>query len=208
MARNRKNKPPTQTTTSSFNEAALSKLTAKIDRSLTATTDDTTHRGKRKRKSVEDLEASPAKKQVPTRDQRGKGKDAEPGQQDGGKTKKESLLEEIIALGGDEDDLELVAGIDSDAEDGADKTTEMPLDNGFTAELAKFASSLGFEKVRQEALDASESESDEASDEGEEDEVSEKNVAAQQEPRAEPAVENPRGRKLGKLVSKDPVLDD
>jgi len=206
MAPSRKNKPQAQPSTSSFNEAALSKLTAKIDRNLTGKPSDRSHRGKRKRlQPAEDVESGPKKKQAHSGDHRSKRDKPGPAQPVEGRGKKEALLEEIKALGGDEADLDLVAGIDSDAEEGAEKTIERPLDNGFTAELAKYASSLGFEKVRGEALEASDSDSDGESEddaEGNGDSEGGDNVVPQVS-RPAPAANVERPRKSGKLVSKD-----
>lgn len=115
-------------------------------------------------------------------------------------------MEEIKALGGDEADLDLVAGVDSDAEEGAEKTAERPLDNRFSAELAKFASGLGFEKVRGDALDASDPEAEEESEnEVEEDRDFEEENETPPASRPEPAADHLRPRTSGKLVSKDSV---
>ena len=138
----------------------------------------------------------------------------------GGKGKKgavkltrSELLEEILALGGDEEDLDLVTGIDSDVEDGAPKSkpAEAQVDDFFKNELAKFASGLGFENLpqeddaatddeiapqeanREEEEEEEEAEGDEAQNEEEEEEIDE----------PEPVEEEPvKGKKAGKLVSK------
>ena len=136
----------------------------------------------------------------------------------GGKGKKgavkltrSELLDEIRALGGDEEDLDLVTGIDSDVEDGAPKSkpAEAQVDDSFKNELAKFASGLGFENLPQEDDAATddeiapqeanreeeeeEAEGDEAQNEEEEEEIDE----------PEPVEEEPvKGKKAGKLVSK------
>ncbi|KAH6660217.1 CBF/Mak21 family-domain-containing protein, partial [Truncatella angustata] len=58
------------------------------------------------------------------------------------------LLDEIRALGGDEQDLELVDGLESEDETFGEDAKSKTLDKGLEAELAKFALGLGFEKVQ------------------------------------------------------------
>ncbi|TQW06816.1 CCAAT-box-binding transcription factor [Cordyceps javanica] len=85
----------------SFSEDALEKLTSKIDQSLTD------NDRKRKRPPTNALPAQAAKKQ--------RNPDT-PTETNDSKTEQEALLAEILALGGDEDDLELINGVDSDDE--------------------------------------------------------------------------------------------
>ncbi|KAK7940790.1 uncharacterized protein PG986_013177 [Apiospora aurea] len=73
-----------------------------------------------------------------------------------------ALLDEIMALGGDEKDLELVGDVDSEDETYGDQKGG---DKDLQAELAKFASGLGFEKVQPE--EAAEEEEEEEEDEEE-----------------------------------------
>ncbi|TLS22665.1 uncharacterized protein PpBr36_05929 [Pyricularia pennisetigena] len=142
--------------TPAFDEKALLQLTNKLDQSLSKTADDQSRPGKRKRQDDHEKRAKPKKRPS---DAHG----------NGDQDKNAMLLEDIKALGGDENDLELVVGIDSDAEDGAEKSTERPLDDGFKSELAKFASALGFDQARAELDDeSSANEDEEASEESEE----------------------------------------
>lgn len=60
-------------------------------------------------------------------------------------TDKNVLLEEILALGGNEDDLDLVG--DADSDDEAALASSANPDKDLQAELAQFAAALGFDKV-------------------------------------------------------------
>lgn len=68
------------------------------------------------------------------------------------------LLDEIKALGGDEKDLELIGDVDSEDETVGNSN----IDKSLEAELFKFASGLGFEKVQPEAVADEDLEEDEA----------------------------------------------
>jgi ribosome biogenesis protein MAK21 len=90
------------------------------------------------------------------------------------------LLDEIKALGGDEHDLELVGDIDSDDENLGGDGNSNKLDKALQAELAKFASGLGFEKVQPEEAEEDDDAAEEAEQEEDEDreEASEDGAAA------------------------------
>ncbi|KAK5652618.1 hypothetical protein OQA88_10379 [Cercophora sp. LCS_1] len=132
---------------SSFNEAALAQLTAKLDTSLPKSGGEA--QGKRKRSRDADDRPGSSKRHAHT------GADRKLQEHEGrgdGRAKKnlEVLRDEILALGGDEDDYELVAGVDSDAENAQDtprKPSTTAPDDCLREELAKFASTLGFEHV-------------------------------------------------------------
>lgn len=68
------------------------------------------------------------------------------------------LLQEILALGGTDEDLELVLGVASD-EEGSSKDTNAKTDKALRKELASFVSSLGI--ATDAAKDLSEGEADE-----------------------------------------------
>ncbi|KLU89325.1 ribosome biogenesis protein MAK21 [Magnaporthiopsis poae ATCC 64411] len=140
----------------SLDENALSQLTSKIDKALSKS-EDRARPGKRKRQDDDDKRAKPTKRQPASESRKKSG-----GESRDAKNKNALLLEDIKALGGDEDDLELVVGIDSDAEEGAAKPVERELDDVFRSELAKFASGLGFENVRDDLEDESDEEEVEA----------------------------------------------
>lgn len=174
-----------------FNDAALSKLTAKIDSKLaeskkTKGKDDT---GKRKREQTADTAQPPPKKRNAPKSKPNSKPGSKPSSKPNGdnaksKPRKERtseaasvdvLLQEIKALGGDEDDLKLVGDIDSDDEE-INNHKEKNADKSLRAELAKFAAGLGFEKVNPEStIEESEANvdepvSDEVDEEGDEDE--------------------------------------
>jgi len=126
-----------------FDEAALAELTGKISKTLSAVEQKTA--GKRKRQNgSNDGRGSKRRQTNPAEAE-------EPGDSHAAPKDKanSTLLEEIIALGGDEKDLELVADVDSGNEggDGPSRSkisSEQSLDQSFKDELAKFAASLGF----------------------------------------------------------------
>ncbi|KAI0875829.1 CBF-domain-containing protein [Hypoxylon argillaceum] len=78
------------------------------------------------------------------------------------------LLDEIKALGGDEDDYKLVGDIDSDDEAVNNQTGSKGADKLLRAELASFAAGLGFDQVVQdpasEESDAEDNEDDQVND--------------------------------------------
>lgn len=196
-----------------FDEAALSKLTAKLDTELSKPkSKEHKHKderpSKRKRADTEPKDASPHPKK---RHARGAGNG--PGKpKKAPRDKRAEMLEEIKALGGDEADLDLVAGIDSDAEEGQEakpgKSAPSDMDTAFKNDLAKFAAGLGFDNVRDEdgATDdeADEAAVSEAAGEGEwedeaEDGTEQATEASGGEEDEAPPAEKLHGR--GKLVS-------
>ncbi|KAK4180437.1 putative ribosome biogenesis protein [Triangularia setosa] len=208
---------------STFDEAALAQLTSKIDKSLAGSE----HQETIKRKRQRDSDDAPSSKRRQT-------KPHEQQKQGGKSDKHAALLDEILALGGDKEDLELVANLESDNEDrDAPKSKPAPanasLDDALRQELAKFASSLGFQKLRAEEEDPNTDESEpedgdvdsggaelvsenEGDEEEEEDQEEEAEVDEEEEDQEEePVVENvkeavdPRqearqGKKSGKLI--------
>lgn len=159
-----------------FDEKALSQLTSKLDDSLPKAANDFDEQpraGKRKRQDDHEKTAKPKKRVSDV--------------QDGDKDKNALLLADIKALGGDEGDLDLVTGIDSDAEEGAEKIDELPIDVKFQKELAMFASGLGFEQVLAELDDEEESAAEELEDEEEgEDEDSQEDSDDEEEQKEQP----------------------
>jgi ribosome biogenesis protein MAK21 len=199
----------------SFDEAALSKLTAKIETDLTNPKSKSKSKdkqqkderpAKRKRSENDVKDATPNKRQA----QEPKSRPAKPSKKipkegKAPKDKKAELLEEILALGGDENDLDIIAGVDSDVEEGRQaKPKEAPaeMDKVLKKDLAKFAAGLGFEKVRDE--DAATDE--EGQDEEEEAEGDDWENEGEPEPEPEqddkePAAEKQSRSAAGKLVS-------
>ncbi|PSR91954.1 CBF/Mak21 family-domain-containing protein [Coniella lustricola] len=211
---------------SAFDENALSQLTAKIDTELSKPKTQTKHQshkddrpGKRKRGDGDSKDASPKKRHAQeAKSAHDKPKAPAKGASKGTpkaavkaatkaapKDKKAEMLEEIRLLGGDEADLDLVAGVDSDAEEGqgakSGKTAPSDSDKGLKNELAKFAAGLGFEKVRDQDI-ATEDELEEEEEEEEEEAAEDEEWQDEpvQETKTLPA-EKAQGRSAaGKLV--------
>lgn len=213
MAGKKNSKGPKAAGKPAFDEAALSKLTAKIDTELSkpkAAPKPQKQKQKQKderpakRKRNEDdstKDANPKKKQA----QETSNGSAKPKKTKAPKEKKADLLEEIKLLGGDEADLDLVAGIDSDAEEGqgtkSSKTASTDMDKKLKNELAKFAAGLGFEKVRDED-GATDDEIEQAQNGEPEAEEWEDEPEEEVEEKVAPPAEKSQGRSAaGKLVS-------
>ncbi|KAK3945237.1 ribosome biogenesis protein MAK21 [Diplogelasinospora grovesii] len=158
MGASNRAKPKKRASLPDFDENALAQLTSKIDKSL-----PNPEAFPAKRKRPNGAEDGPDSKRRQTQPAGPKPKQKER-EKSGKKTRSaapSSLLEEILALGGDEADLELVANVDSGNEDGdtpKPKTPlDAPIDQAFQDELANFASTLGFQKIQQdEDLDTEE----------------------------------------------------
>ena len=195
-----------------FDDSALNQLTASIEQKLGGKPDwenkKPQHGGKRKRQDgpvTDNPNNEPLKKRPARKGPSDRAKAAQP-QAKPAKTPSSTLLEEIRALGGDENDLELIENVDSDAEEGEGpkkpKDVEEEVDDKFKNELAKFAASLGLEKLRQEVEveeEEEEEEDEELEGEEEEEESEEREEAQTPEP---PAREELSKETRGKLVSK------
>lgn len=201
-----------------FDETALSKLTAKIDTDLAnpkpkSKLSDQKQKderpAKRKRSENDVKDAAPNKRQA----KEPKNRPAKPSKKtakesNAPKDKKAELLQEILALGGDENDLDIIAGVDSDVEEGQEaKPKEAPaeMDKALKNDLAKFAAGLGFEKVRDEDAATDDDEGEEESEAAEEEEEAEGNEWEDepepvQDPK-EPAAEKQSRSAAGKLVN-------
>lgn len=208
-----------------FDEAALAQLTDKIDKTLAGVGTDQHASPKRKRPNTtaDDRDAKRRQKSLLGIEE---GQQDRPSKDQSHNATKEVLLEEILALGGDEDDLELVANVDSDTEEGpgikSASAPEKSLDKSFHDELAKFALSLGFQNItREDDLESVSSENpvDEEQDEEDDAEQTKQDDSQDQEqPLAIPAtvksesttttVQDALRRKQGKnkLVSSMPSL--
>lgn len=151
----------------SFDESTLSSLTDKIEKGFrsaaTSKPDPLVKRGfvppKESRESTKrHLKAKESPKTSLTgrkRDAEGNVKEAAHGGPTPRKTAKfqnknrqaytrDILMQEILALGGDEDDLNLVAGIESSDEDANEGLSLLsPVDAKFTKELSNFVAGLG-----------------------------------------------------------------
>ncbi|KAK4209038.1 CBF/Mak21 family-domain-containing protein [Rhypophila decipiens] len=179
-----------------FDETALAQLTSKIDKTLPTVTEKQDS-PKRKRKHAPDDERKSKRRQTGA-EMTSQNQSNGPAHKKAATSSSSALLDEILALGGDEADLELVANIDSDDEGGnapqSKESGNISIDKSFQDELAKFASSLGFDSVRQEddATADEESEEDVSSDEEE--------IAPPEPAPQEPAPEVRNGKQSGKLV--------
>lgn len=157
----------------SFDENALSALTFKIEKGFaegnkpnkpTESNAKSTKQDKVKKSTI-----STDSKQKPKAQESGRGtkRDAQgnaKGKQDGVSSKasksgdeRELLLQEILALGGTEEDLDLVLDAQSDAEND-EEGKPISTDNGFKNEFAKFVAGLGIEGKASEAEAESENE--------------------------------------------------
>ena len=102
-----------------------------------------------------------------------------------------------MALGGDENDLELVGDVDSEDETYGDRKAG---DKALQAELAKFASGLGFEKVQPE--EAIEEEEEDEEDEEDEEAPQEDDWEEEEEEEPEEEEEKPKSKDELALKSK------
>lgn len=216
---------------STFDEAALSKLTAKIDGKLGESQPKILGNGKsresgnkkRKQTSERDTELSepPSNKRSRSEARNSKDKINTTKSKKTGTSAKTTnsapqhvnvLLNEIKALGGSEEDLRLVENIDSDEEGIFENENnlaekEKGADEKLRDELAHFAAGLGFDKVASDFA-AAESESEEQDGEGQDEDDNDgagnKVDQGDQSNRAAAVSvpERPRGIFKGKTVSK------
>ena len=143
-----------------FDDNALSALTAKIEKGFGAGESAKASPNSKRKKDTKRIEKSsstedkstPRSSAIPRGTKRdasgnakveGKSKPAKQPKETGGKTTREILLAEILALGGTEEDLDLVADAVSDDEDGSADTTSA--DKNLQKELARFVAGLGID---------------------------------------------------------------
>jgi ribosome biogenesis protein MAK21 len=208
----KKTKPKTRETAKpGFDETALAQLTSKIDQSLGDAGKQ--HHTKRKRQRDNDDEHASKRHHThpsrhnPRRESTGGPNNRQP----------PNLLDEILALGGNEDDLELVANVDSGDEGGGaprqKASSEAVVDKSLKDELALFASSLGLNKFRTHEDPETDEESDGVGEDADQDTEQEPEQEAEQDTEpddgreaeesadAAPPQETWQGKKSGKLVS-------
>lgn len=169
----------------SFDESALSALTEKIEKGFNkGANSDAAQKPAKKDKNkpngaAHSKDSALGKKRdaegnVKTPTKSNKATERKPKQAEGGAAAEGSardiLLQEILALGGTEEDLDLLDGVESDDEDVEGTQTKVD-DPKFAKEFSKFVAGLGIEGQTQ--VDASDSEAevdevDEDSDEWEE----------------------------------------
>jgi hypothetical protein len=185
-----------------FDDAALSQLTQQIDKTLPSP--DLPAKRKRPQGPADSTapvppQDRPKRTKRPKRAREAESSHAKP-------SSKDVLLEEIRALGGDEDDYNLVANLDSDNEEGQaasapKRPQDVTVDESLQRELAKFASSLGFQNLPKE--------DDADTDAGEESEVKPQEKEKEKPSRGEKEIalpEKPASKSSGKLVSSRSAL--
>ncbi|KAI0176636.1 CBF/Mak21 family-domain-containing protein [Pestalotiopsis sp. NC0098] len=209
----------------SFDDNALSKLTEKIDQKLSES-----KKAPKKKQSQQNLKSPQSKQDKPDLKRKRQDDKAEPAAKkrndqpkkdfkdkiankknsksnkkgpkpaqngaENGASSSNTLLDEIRALGGDEKDLDLIGDVDSDDENIGGGG----LDKALQAELAKFASGLGFEKVQPEEADEEEEEEvEEAEQDGEDEDWEEASEEEQQQVPAKKAkAEKPTAQPIPK----------
>ncbi|KAI1764038.1 CBF-domain-containing protein [Hypoxylon sp. FL1150] len=172
-----------------FDDAALSKLTAKIESKLTEPKKNQGKKdqgrkdqgkkdqGKRKRDQTTETVQPPPNKRNNTSKPNGNKSDAKAKnlKPNGAPVKDTSntLLDEIRALGGDEEDLKLVEDVDSEDEGLHNEKEKKNADKDLRAELAKFAAGLGFDNVQPESGTEESDDDINGADDAEEDEEDE-----------------------------------
>ncbi|KAF4123314.1 ribosome biogenesis protein MAK21 [Geosmithia morbida] len=115
-----------------FDESALTNLTSKLDKNL---------KGSDSKRKQPPSDGSPNQDRKRQRNST-KGS-SKPSAAQGGRRADKSLLDEIRALGGDEEDLALIQDIDS-SDDEVVKDSNVPVDKKLKDELAAFSKNLGF----------------------------------------------------------------
>ncbi|CCF32538.1 CBF/Mak21 family protein [Colletotrichum higginsianum] len=160
MAKSKRQSAGTTSQPERLNDQSLSSLTAKIEKNLSnpSKVDDSKKNKKRKHASDEPSTSHHQRKKQaharenPTHD--GKAAQTKPKGKKGGPLTRDDLLEEIRALGGDEEDLKLIGDVDSDQEETAGEAASIsndPVDGKLQNELAAFAAQLGLQQYHEEA---------------------------------------------------------
>jgi ribosome biogenesis protein MAK21 len=201
MGANRTKQKKKAAAATGFDQNALAQLTAKLDTAL-PTKGDAAPPAKRKRTQDADGNGGPKKRKGGARVQRAH----DSGTEDGANEKEENvLLKEILALGGDEDDYDLVANVDSGDEGGqAPAFKPSPsnhLDSTLQEELAKFASALGFQQHRPDDEDDEETDVSEEIEEPEPVETPLNKQKAKEVEKPAAVAEARQTKSFGKLVS-------
>ncbi|TVY14859.1 Ribosome biogenesis protein NOC1 [Lachnellula arida] len=204
----------------SFDENALLALTAKIDQGLgngepqkAADVPTTKQKKGKSSNGVAETKKSnaPEATRGTKRDAHGKpktngkanGQEQQSSSSSGDKSaERETLLQEILALDGTKEDLDLVADADSDEDN---QSPDAPPDKSLKKELAKFVASLGIEG--QAGGDVDESEEEAVDEEGEdsweeasESEASENPASKPAKEKAAPALKAPESKDPNRLI--------
>ncbi|KAL2207385.1 CBF-domain-containing protein [Sarocladium strictum] len=160
---------PAQNGTPVFSEDTLAQLTSKLDKNLNSSADH-----KRKNPPADNTTKQDQKRQRNTK---------EPAKNADSKNADMDLLAEIRALGGNEDDFDLINGIDSEDEEYT-KDQKMPVDKKLKAELAAFSKELGLADHVPEDAEPEEDELEETNG-VEEEEEEEEESESEEEPESE-----------------------
>ncbi|KAI3332168.1 CBF-domain-containing protein [Xylariaceae sp. AK1471] len=102
------------------------------------------------------------------------------------------LLDEIKALGGDENDYKLIEDIDSDDDAVNNQNGSKNADKILNAELAKFAAGLGFDQANQDSA----SEESNAEDDGDDEDVEQDGEAASDNETEEARTQDPKSKTI------------
>ena len=161
-----------------FNEDTLTQLTSKIDKNLTG--------AKANKRKTPPTGAGKGQNDKRQRNLAGGAASSAP------KDDQEALLKEILALGGDEDDLDLINGVDSD-DDTQAQPSNGPVDKKLKEELLALSKELGFADIQ-----VGEASDDDAQDDGSEDETDTSNDMQEDDESDEE--EEVKPRKMGDMV--------
>ncbi|KAK2021496.1 CBF/Mak21 family protein [Colletotrichum zoysiae] len=161
-----------------LDEQSLSNLTANIEKTLSRPTAGGGAKKHKKRKHSDESSASPHQRKKPAQARErftNDGREAlnKPKGRHRGTLSRDDLLEEIRALGGDEEDLKLIGEIDSDQEDAAGEASSGSngvVDGKLKNELAAFAAQLGLQQYHEDTIA-----NDDGEDDGEDDDVDDEN---------------------------------
>jgi ribosome biogenesis protein MAK21 len=168
----------------SLDENGSSQLTSKVDQGL----NDSSTRKDQKRKKPPTTESVPQDRKRQRNSGNGPPKSTAKGDDIA------ALLEEIRALGGDEEDLKLIQDVDS-SDDEAVKGGKAPADKRLKDELAALSKELGLAEYQpSEASDDDEAAGEEDEDEIEEDEDDDEDEEEQEEDEQEAP------RRIGNMV--------
>jgi ribosome biogenesis protein MAK21 len=208
--------------TPTFDENALSALTDKIERGLDTTKAPKQKVAAKEKKSPEKnrgengttpRHAISAAANGRKRDAQGNVKQKSDSKKHTNDRKKEKtpvdravLLQEILALGGTEDDLDLIADISSEEEEDVENHAHASShDAKFAKELSKFVSGLGIEGQAGAEVDESENGEEEDGEEEEQDDWEDEPGMSPKPPIVPAWAPAPKDEKRSDKVTKDPT---
>lgn len=206
----------------SFDENALSALTSKIEKGFAKgnapnkSTESATKSSKQTKSNKSTNSTDSKSKSKPIESGRGTKRDAQGNakeKRNGSSNEapksgndRETLLQEILALGGTEEDLDLVLDAQSDSEN-EDEKKPASTDNGFKNEFAKFVASLGIEGQAPEVGEDEEDDNEDEVEEVEGDDWEEASVSESEISEAEEVPEAPKVPEKSAVKAKDSSKD-